>query len=119
MGLFWSMVPDPSGPRNMRMVVKNVERPVLYTLSVFLGHLTLHDLCTDSGSSLHPLSSATVERVVIGEGVQRIPVKEGTVRGMFFLPPGWSILFLCPSVCVCLRITLCVCVRLIIASVCV
>ncbi|XP_076464426.1 bile acid-CoA:amino acid N-acyltransferase-like isoform X2 [Babylonia areolata] len=44
MGLFWSLAPCPSGPRNIRMVVKNVEDPILYTLSVYLDHCSLHDL---------------------------------------------------------------------------
>ncbi|XP_070181668.1 acyl-coenzyme A thioesterase 1-like isoform X2 [Littorina saxatilis] len=87
MGLFWSMQPCPSGPQNIRMVVKNVERPVLYKLSVYLGHLPLSDLHMNNIQH-KPLSALEVERVVMPSNVRRIPVKEGTVRGTLFLPPG-------------------------------
>ena len=87
MGLFWSMKPCPSGPQNIRMVVKNVELPVLYKLSVYLGHLGLDELHVDSAQH-QPFSTLHVEWVVKPADVRRIPVKDGTVRGMLFLPPG-------------------------------
>ena len=93
MGLFWSMQPCPSGPWNVRMVVKNVEQPVLYKLSVYLGHLSLGELHADSSTQHQPFSTLDMERVVMPAGVRRIPVKEGSVRGMLFLPPGEWFLF--------------------------
>ncbi|KAK7104520.1 acyl-coenzyme A thioesterase 5-like [Littorina saxatilis] len=87
MGLFWSMQPCPSGPQNIRMVVKNVDRPVLYKLSVYMGHLPLSDLHIKN-TQHEPLSALEVERVVMPSNARRIPVREGTVRGTLFLPPG-------------------------------
>uniref|UniRef100_A0A3Q3ENM2 BAAT/Acyl-CoA thioester hydrolase C-terminal domain-containing protein n=1 Tax=Labrus bergylta TaxID=56723 RepID=A0A3Q3ENM2_9LABR len=34
------------------------------------------------------LAEATNERLLIGDGVSRIPVKEGNIRGVLFTPPG-------------------------------
>ena len=87
MGLFWSMRPCFSGPHNIRMVVKNVELPVLYKLSLYLGHLPLDKLPVDN-AKYQPFSTVNVERVVMPANVRRIPVKDGTVRGTLFLPPG-------------------------------
>ncbi|KAK7477467.1 hypothetical protein BaRGS_00031291 [Batillaria attramentaria] len=87
MGLFWSLCPDPSGPQNIRMVLKNVEQPCLYTLSVYLGHIGLNDLHT-SQVTHQPVSVTTITRLKKAADVRRIPIKEGNVRGTLFLPPG-------------------------------
>ncbi|KAM3604600.1 uncharacterized protein V6R79_013732 [Siganus canaliculatus] len=34
------------------------------------------------------LAEATNERLLIGDGVRRLPVKEGNIRGVLFTPPG-------------------------------
>ena len=39
-------------------------------------------------SSLQPLSSNTFEKGYMADGVKRIPVREGRIRGTLFLPPG-------------------------------
>ncbi|XP_076464830.1 bile acid-CoA:amino acid N-acyltransferase-like [Babylonia areolata] len=87
MGPFWSLSPCPSGPQNVRMVVKNGEDPVLYTLSLYLGHWSLKDLVVNE-TTQKPLYSTTVTRLKKSADVRRIPVKEGCVRGVMFLPPG-------------------------------
>lgn len=89
MGLFWSLHSSPGGPQNTRLVVKNVEEPLLYNLSVYKGHLTLNDLHT-GGVRHQSLSSTTVTRMVKVADVRRLPVREGNIRGMLFLPPGDS-----------------------------
>lgn len=94
MGLFWSLRPAPSGPQNIRMVVKNVDQPCLYTLSVYPGHLKLNDLeeskskINTGGVTCKPLSVTTVTRLKKAADVRKIPVREGGVRGTLFLPPG-------------------------------
>ncbi|XP_076464834.1 acyl-coenzyme A amino acid N-acyltransferase 1-like [Babylonia areolata] len=87
MGPFWSLSPCPSGPQNVRMVVKNGEDPVLYTLSLYLGHWSVEDLVVNE-TTQKPLYSTTVTRLKKSADVRRIPVKEGGVRGVMFLPPG-------------------------------
>uniref|UniRef100_A0A8C3UEC0 Bile acid-CoA:amino acid N-acyltransferase n=1 Tax=Catharus ustulatus TaxID=91951 RepID=A0A8C3UEC0_CATUS len=37
---------------------------------------------------LEPLGSCEAERWYVGPGVQRVPIREGRVRGALFLPPG-------------------------------
>ncbi|KAK7477466.1 hypothetical protein BaRGS_00031290 [Batillaria attramentaria] len=87
MGLFWSMHPDPSGPQNTRMVVKNVDEPCLYTLSLYDGHLTLDDLHA-SGAEHQPLLTTTITKLKKSVDVKRFPVRDGGVRGILFLPAG-------------------------------
>ncbi|XP_070184455.1 acyl-coenzyme A thioesterase 2, mitochondrial-like [Littorina saxatilis] len=87
MGLFWSMEASPAGPRNIRMVQRNVERPLPYHLFVYLGHLSLSDLHVTQPSP-RPLAITTQQRLVKGAEVRRLPIKEGCVRGTLFLPPG-------------------------------
>ena len=93
MGLFWSMEPSPSGPRDIRMVQRNVEQPLLYHLSVYRGHLSLHDLHVQPQPSRQPVAMTTLQRLVKGAEVRRLPVTEGSVRGTLFLPPGSDGLF--------------------------
>ncbi|XP_076441664.1 acyl-coenzyme A amino acid N-acyltransferase 1-like isoform X2 [Babylonia areolata] len=87
MGLFLSMRPNPSGPQNVRFVIRRVETPVWYTLTVHQSHLSLKEVFQDH-SHCQPLASTTMQRQVLSGGVTRIPIKEGTLRGTLFLPPG-------------------------------
>ncbi|KAL8622875.1 hypothetical protein ACOMHN_026996 [Nucella lapillus] len=87
MGLFWSLKPCPSGLQNIRLVVRNGDDPVLYTLSLYLGHWSLTDLVAKE-TTLTPLHSTMVTRLKKAADVRRIPVRDGGVRGMLFLPPG-------------------------------
>ncbi|KAL8622877.1 hypothetical protein ACOMHN_026998 [Nucella lapillus] len=98
MGLFWSMRASPSSPQNSRMVVKDVVQPVTYHLSLHLDHLTIEHLeqhtmgmttgATTAQGQQGPVSSVSLKRLAMSPGVTRLPVKEGSVRGTFFLPPG-------------------------------
>ncbi|XP_066285303.1 acyl-coenzyme A amino acid N-acyltransferase 1-like [Branchiostoma lanceolatum] len=83
MGLFWSMQPSPGQKPGLRLRKKDVSTPFLVDFSVHEGHL---DVMGEENLPL--LATTTVERWYLGEGVKRIPVREGRVRGMLFLPPG-------------------------------
>lgn len=37
---------------------------------------------------LEPITGSSLEKSYMADGVQRIPVREGRVRGTLFLPPG-------------------------------
>lgn len=89
MGLFWSLKPSPAGAQNIRMVVRNGDEPALYTLSVYQGHFSLSDLVI-AETAPEPVYRTTVTRLKKSADVRRIPVKEGSVRGTLFLPPGKS-----------------------------
>ncbi|XP_077565588.1 acyl-coenzyme A thioesterase 1 [Stigmatopora nigra] len=73
MGLWWSMVPDTP---HKRIVKKNVLSP------------TLVEIAVHNGVTGEMLASETNEREYMTEGMRRIPVKEGRVRGVLFIPPG-------------------------------
>ncbi|XP_076442148.1 acyl-coenzyme A thioesterase 1-like isoform X2 [Babylonia areolata] len=87
MGLFWSLAPCPSGPQNIRMVLRNGDDPVLYTLSLHPGHCSLSDLVAME-TTQKALHTTMVTRLKKAADVRRIPVREGGVRGVLFLPPG-------------------------------
>ncbi|XP_042641096.1 acyl-coenzyme A amino acid N-acyltransferase 1-like isoform X2 [Tyto alba] len=80
MGLFWFLQPDT-------LFRRLVKRDV--TGSPFLVHLEVFDgLHLVTGPQDQPLASCQAERWYVGPGVQRVPIREGRVRGALFLPPG-------------------------------
>lgn len=80
MGLFWFLQPDTLFRRLVKRDVAG--SPFLVLLEVFDGfHLV-------TGPQDQPLASCKAERWYVGPGVQRVPIREGRVRGALFLPPG-------------------------------
>ncbi|XP_023127528.2 acyl-coenzyme A thioesterase 1 [Amphiprion ocellaris] len=73
MGLFWAMAPDT--PHN-KFTKKNVLSPTLVELEVVNGETGVI------------LASETNEREYMTEGMKRIPLEEGKIRGVLFIPPG-------------------------------
>ncbi|XP_063804011.1 acyl-coenzyme A thioesterase 1-like [Pseudophryne corroboree] len=74
-GPLWAM--EPRKPFR-RLIKKNVQTP-------FQLRFSLHQAHGEPGTLL---ASAAQERSFMGEGVTRVPVREGRVRGSLFLPPG-------------------------------
>ncbi|OXB57403.1 hypothetical protein ASZ78_010118 [Callipepla squamata] len=80
MGLFWFLHPDS-------LFKRLVKRDVMG--SPFLVHVEVFDgLCLVSGQQDEPLATCTAERWYVSPGVQRVPIREGRVRGALLLPPG-------------------------------
>nr|XP_027314191.2 acyl-coenzyme A amino acid N-acyltransferase 2 isoform X2 [Anas platyrhynchos]XP_038036076.1 acyl-coenzyme A amino acid N-acyltransferase 2 isoform X2 [Anas platyrhynchos] len=80
MGLFWFLQPD-------NLFRRLVKRDVAG--SPFLVHLEVFDgLCLVTGPQDKLLAACTAERWYVGPGVQRVPIREGRVRGALLLPPG-------------------------------
>lgn len=73
MGLFWSLAPET--PHN-KVLKKNVLTPTQVQIEALSG---------DTGELL---ASETNEREYMTEGMKRIPVEEGRIRGVLFIPPG-------------------------------
>lgn len=73
MGLFWSLAPET--PHN-KLTKKNALSPLLVEIQVLNGETT------------ELLASETNERGYMVEGMRRIPVREGRIRGVLFVPPG-------------------------------
>ncbi|XP_001375739.4 acyl-coenzyme A thioesterase 1 [Monodelphis domestica] len=76
MGLFWALQPQKP---YWRLVKRNVETPFRVDLEVYEGH---------DPQPTKLLAQVAHERSFLGPGVRRIPVREGSVRGTLFLPPG-------------------------------
>ena len=83
MGLLWSMKPAPGQRKGIRLMKSDVTKPYNIVLNCFDGHVT-----PNQSSLQQPLSSETFQKWHIAEGVKRIPVREGKLRGTLFLPPG-------------------------------
>lgn len=73
MGLVWSMKPVLTGKEEAPFD-NNTAQPETVTISV-----------EDDGKTI---LSEVVERVFLGPGVERTPVREGTLVGVFFRPPA-------------------------------
>ncbi|KAJ1166776.1 hypothetical protein NDU88_007172 [Pleurodeles waltl] len=82
MGLIWFLRPE----KPYRQLVKRdvIGSPFRITLDLYNSFqmMPVHEV--------QPIASQTVERWYVTPGVQRIPIKEGRVRGALFLPPGNS-----------------------------
>ncbi|XP_070701391.1 acyl-coenzyme A thioesterase 6-like [Pempheris klunzingeri] len=74
MGLLWSMRADTLHKRFQKT---NSLKPHVVKFSV-------HE--EEGGGRM--LAEATNERLLIGDGVSRLPLKEGNIRGVLFTPPG-------------------------------
>lgn len=80
MGLFWFLQPDTLFRRLVKRDVAG--SPFLVRLEVFDG------VCLVTGPQDQPLASCVAERWYVCPGMQRVPIREGRVRGALFLPPG-------------------------------
>ena len=84
MGLLWSMQLSPGQRRGIRLSKKDVTKPYFVLLQLFDGHV--EDIAHTE--DLQPITSVTFEKWYMADGVIRIPVRDGRLRGTMFLPPG-------------------------------
>eukprot|EP00058_Branchiostoma_floridae_P025162 XP_002610652.1 hypothetical protein BRAFLDRAFT_117893 [Branchiostoma floridae] len=82
MGLLWSLQPA-AAQRVKRMIPRDVTKPLEVQLCVYDGHI---DTRRGQDGVPAPLASCVVERRFIRDGVRRIVVREGRVRGVLYLP---------------------------------
>lgn len=80
MGLLWSMKAEALHKRFLKMSSLN-------------PHVVKFSVHEEEEGEGRMLAEATNERFLIGDGVSRLPVKEGNIRGVLFTPPGWSSVF--------------------------
>ena len=90
MGFLWGMTQTPGQRKGLRLMKRDVTKPYIVELNCFDGHLKPGKGFVNSLAqhTLQPIASAALEKWYIGEGVQRIPVREGGIRGTLFIPPG-------------------------------
>ncbi|XP_062285181.1 acyl-coenzyme A thioesterase 1-like isoform X1 [Scomber scombrus] len=74
MGLLWSMRPDTLHKRFHKT----------RSLNPHVVKFSVHEVEGEGRT----LAEATNERLLIGDGVTRLPIKEGNIRGVLFTPPG-------------------------------
>ena len=80
-GLLWSMKVAPGQKKGLRLMKTDVTKPYNVNLKCFDRHITANE-------SSQALSTATFQKFYMADGVKRIPVKEGRIRGALFAPPG-------------------------------
>ncbi|KAM9322673.1 acyl-coenzyme A thioesterase 1 [Pholidichthys leucotaenia] len=74
MGLLWSMKPETLHKRFQKT----------HSLNPHMVKFSVHEAEGDS----RMLAEANNERLLVGDGVIRVIVKEGNIRGVLFTPPG-------------------------------
>lgn len=84
MGLLWSMQLSPGQRNGLRLSKKDVTKPYCVQLQLFDGHV--EDVA--NAEDLQPITTVTFEKWYMTDGVRRIPVRDGRLRGTLFLPPG-------------------------------
>lgn len=73
MGLFWALAPEIL---HNKFTKKNVLSP------------TLVEIQAVNSNDGKVLASETNERKFMMEGMKRVPIQEGRIRGVLFIPPG-------------------------------
>ena len=82
MGLLWSMKPAPGQIKGLRLIKHDVTKPYVIELKCFNDHIASRE------TSKQPMALTTFLKGYMADGVRRIPVKEGRIRGTLFLPLG-------------------------------
>ena len=83
MGLFWSLAPCPGQGKGIRLVKKDVTIPKCYNIQA------VRESSEDTAVKLNEvIAETTVEKLYLKNGVKRIPVTEGKLRGTLFIPEG-------------------------------
>ncbi|XP_064095107.1 acyl-coenzyme A thioesterase 5-like isoform X2 [Macrobrachium nipponense] len=80
-GLLTTLKPAADEFSFLRLCKRNPETPWKIDISLIDGHKTLHE-------ESNALSTVCLERHFISPDVQRIPIRQGRVRGTLFLPGG-------------------------------
>ncbi|XP_062254868.1 bile acid-CoA:amino acid N-acyltransferase-like [Platichthys flesus] len=82
MGLFWGLQPAPGAREGLRLRKKYVDTPYVVHISVLDGHVS------PSEAQGAELAAVTAERWYMAPGVRRIEIRQNTLVGTLFLPPG-------------------------------
>ncbi|XP_046567120.1 acyl-coenzyme A amino acid N-acyltransferase 1-like isoform X2 [Haliotis rubra] len=84
-GLLWAMTAQNTSSK--RLLIKDVTRPYDVTISVHSDHMDLKSTQSPCNTS-SVLDTTHVRRGYMRDGVQRIPVRKGRLRGTLFMPLG-------------------------------
>ena len=86
MGLFWSMKQEPGQPRGLRIIKRDVTTPLVTSIPLYDGHMNNFSNILQS----KPMATSSVERLYMASHVTRTEVREGDLRGTFFIPEGYN-----------------------------
>ena len=87
MGLFWSMKQEPGQQRGVRIIKRDVTTPLVTSLALYDGHLNdFSDILQNE-----PMATSTVQRWYMASHVTRTEIREGDLRGTFFISKGQNI----------------------------
>ncbi|XP_067681211.1 bile acid-CoA:amino acid N-acyltransferase-like [Haliotis asinina] len=84
-GLLWSMSAQKTSSK--RLLIKDVTKPYDVTISVHPDHMDLQSTQSSCNTS-SVLDTTHVRRGYMRDGVQRMPVRMGRLRGSLFIPLG-------------------------------
>ena len=84
------MTQAPGQRKGLRLSKKDVTKPYNIQINCFDGHLSPEEGFVNvlTKNNLKPIASSSLDKFYMSDGVRRIPVREGRVRGTLFLPPG-------------------------------
>lgn len=80
-GLLTTLAPAPHEFQSHRLFRRNTSLPWKIQVSVLNAH-------QPPGTKAEVMAKVEMERLLMGPGVRRLPVREGRVRGALYLPPG-------------------------------
>ena len=83
MGLFWSMKQAEGQKAGLRLMKKDVTEPYNMKLTVWNGHVN-----PERALKEEILCETVIKRSYTADGVRRVPVRAGNIRGALFIPPG-------------------------------
>ena len=86
MGFLWSMTAAQGQRKGLRLMKRDVSTPFVIELYLLDGHH--HVFCRDQLQQQPVLAQSTLRRYYQAPGVTAVPLREGSLRGMLFLPPG-------------------------------
>lgn len=85
MALIWSMKQEPGQTKAMRLIVKDVTKPLTVKIAVCTGHFTWESFYNQIPKAV---TSSSVDRWYKAKNVKRVLVRKGQIRGALFIPEG-------------------------------
>ncbi|CAK8682701.1 unnamed protein product [Clavelina lepadiformis] len=87
MGLLWAMTCSTNNQKPMRLIKREVTTPLVVTISIYENRReTLEELQKDDSNQI--ILRFKVTRHYMSPGVKRIEIKEDSLQGTLFVPPG-------------------------------
>ena len=86
MGLFWSYIPAKGQNIYHRMIKTDVMNPYDVTLSVWDRRMNAEDFDKEGQPTSESLCQYHLQRCYMKDGVKRIEMSEGRLKGTLFLP---------------------------------